>query len=1053
MTYPKIFSLSTVGILKHYVHDYLFHPLRTDFIGANGVGKSIIADLLQLMFVYDTSLIKFGTDGVKTDERSIYKLPYGLSLAYSFLNIEVERDKFLTIGIAISSQISGRITPFVISRNADISSELGSLSLMSEQRIFAKDFVADGKVPDLKELADMLLNKHGLYINFFRTKEDSKRYYQFLYDRQILSINLSSDEHLNAFAKVIQSFSKAKSLDLSPARASRSLKKFLFDDSENDFEGEYRKQQGELERLLREFSNLDTYVKQLRLKQSGLLKLKVQNDAQQQAFKAMKTAEITILQNVVLSKISEGELLRNQIEFAKNKEAELATLLLDFPGMQASLQTEVEKGRQYSQLHSRYTSLMQQREELQGEISEYRIIIAPEISPDWQVIDYESPLPDIQAEELKLLIKECVPYLKSHGSPESLDESFDKQGSSLAHLSQQIESELKKLSTVIQILDQSSNDSVIGWAVTQAREFSTAEKSVILHFATQNIHRPSQAKIGDTFIEVPELLNSIEFTENADGCWVHFGAYHQYLPLNDTLSSSVSQQGVSYSEVKSLIKKRIEVVEQQFNAINRFRKGGTELDPIVKEFDPFLTSYDNINKVKKTAYYITHLGERIATMERKLQSIVEFIAEVRADMPSEIVFEEPEMIERELTRIFKVKMKAYSDCCAEERVAIREKEIAQKLSQEYSDNLISSTRMLLDSQSKLADLQKSYFDFYNENPELQSSYEPEANLDILSRQFQDTSQEYRVTFLDLVKQFDETRNEKHPSINKEVNEKTFDFSVLESVLLGKINHTDCIAQELDEANRNRMNMADNIKNSMVRIFDRTVQAYKRYKDLVYTLNGFFQGVKISDRFFFSVNFTKNETIRIDILEEIGSQVRNAAKKGELPFDRPVTDFIQEFFKRAAQLKTPVTVDKLLDPQTFFDLSVSLTDEFGVEIPGSTGETYSAIALLGVARLSLVQREKRNGLRFIILEELGSLDNVNFKTFPAIAKEYNYQIITMAPTPFRSDLDDEWYAHHLLKGTEDKNINYHPSASYFKTKNSSQKLEEYIKLTKRELDRT
>ena len=68
MNYPRIYSLSTVGILKHYMHDYLFHSLRTDFVGGNGVGKSIIGDLLQLMFIYDTDLIKFGTErGVQWD--------------------------------------------------------------------------------------------------------------------------------------------------------------------------------------------------------------------------------------------------------------------------------------------------------------------------------------------------------------------------------------------------------------------------------------------------------------------------------------------------------------------------------------------------------------------------------------------------------------------------------------------------------------------------------------------------------------------------------------------------------------------------------------------------------------------------------------------------------------------------------------------------------------------------------------------------------------------------------------------------------------------------
>ena len=49
--YPRIYSLSTIGIIHHQKNDYIFHPYCTDFIGDSDSGKSIIADLLQLIFV------------------------------------------------------------------------------------------------------------------------------------------------------------------------------------------------------------------------------------------------------------------------------------------------------------------------------------------------------------------------------------------------------------------------------------------------------------------------------------------------------------------------------------------------------------------------------------------------------------------------------------------------------------------------------------------------------------------------------------------------------------------------------------------------------------------------------------------------------------------------------------------------------------------------------------------------------------------------------------------------------------------------------------------
>ena len=50
-SYPYIHSLSTIGLIHHYNNDYVFNRFRTDFTGDSGTGKSMIADLLQLIFV------------------------------------------------------------------------------------------------------------------------------------------------------------------------------------------------------------------------------------------------------------------------------------------------------------------------------------------------------------------------------------------------------------------------------------------------------------------------------------------------------------------------------------------------------------------------------------------------------------------------------------------------------------------------------------------------------------------------------------------------------------------------------------------------------------------------------------------------------------------------------------------------------------------------------------------------------------------------------------------------------------------------------------------
>jgi hypothetical protein len=122
----------------------------------------------------------------------------------------------------------------------------------------------------------------------------------------------------------------------------------------------------------------------------------------------------------------------------------------------------------------------------------------------------------------------------------------------------------------------------------------------------------------------------------------------------------------------------------------------------------------------------------------------------------------------------------------------------------------------------------------------------------------------------------------------------------------------------------------------------------------------------------------------------------------------------------------------------------MEDDDGKQNSGSGGQAYTALALLCIGRLSIVQKqqEKHLGIRFIIIEELSNIDDTNFNIFPQIAKRFGYQLITMTPKPFGSYTDEEWYLHMLVKGKEDKFRNYTPM-SFFKTKSKNIELEEYL----------
>jgi DNA repair protein SbcC/Rad50 len=1056
MTYPRIFSLSTVGILKHYTHDYLFHPLRTDFIGPNGVGKSIIADLLQLMFVYDTSLIRFGTDGVKKEERTIYKLPYNISTAYCFLNVEVQPGKCIIIGISISNQSGNRIIPFVITRSAEIANSFEELYLAKDQLLVAKDFLESQTVPDIKSLASKLLNEKSLFVSFFRTKDEVKRYYQFLYDKCILSINLSVDEHLSAFAKVIQSFSKAKSLDLRPDKVSKSLKEFLFEESERELFEAYQKQQEILEKLLREYSDLNAYTKNLRQKQEQLLALKELGKKQNEALKSLKAAEIDACLYRLSGLQTNEKDTQEQLKLEQQSLELLKETLERLPALRKILDEQNERSNNNYTQYRKYKEHSDKIEELNKDITGLKLLNPPTLSVDWPGSQDQFDFRSRTAKEFKELINFGIPYFNNYKAFHEIEKVYETQSKEISQMRQTIAEEKQYYEQLIAILNNKDAESVFGWGISRIDELTPEQANLLVYYATLPTKAPAVLKKGSRYMNAEELLSkaTIIINKKQNGFWVQLGALHEFISFDKEAEVLLQSKNISNTVTEYLekVKNNHQALEQKEAEINELSKGKTYNRKVInREFDLLLMNYTNVEKLNEAAECAINLKEKIRELEEEKAQTEKELKTIRRSLPLNIKYDEPELVEVDLKIIAERNYQRISNLAAYEGSVKSKLNLAEITISELRSSLFTITNEIIATQQEARQFEEAYFNRFSEVYE--PSWSNKKTVEELRTEYSTVDQSYRLKYMEVVNRFDETKDNGNVAVNIELTTKGFSFSVLEEALLGfKVRYTDEIAPALDDANQQRLHMADDIKNTMVKIFETTVERYKEYKDLVYAVNTFFQGRKISDRFYFSIDFKKHERLTIDLVEEIGTKMRNAAKQGELAFDKPVSEFIEEFFKKAARTHDKVPIAKLLDPKTYFELSVSLTDETKTQVPGSTGETYSAIALLGIARLSIVQKEKRTGLRFIILEELGSLDASNFNTFPAIAREFDYQIITMSPFPFRTHLADEWYAHHLIKGIVDKNINYYPTASYFKTKDSSQDIEQYLKLLENELDR-
>lgn len=1054
MSFPKIYSISTVGILKHFNQDYLIHPLRTDFTGGNGVGKSIIADLIQIIFICDEKNIKFGTDSFSKDKREIQKLPYKNNEAYAFLNIKVDEGRFITLGINIQSKSGRKIRPFLVLSNPELSSSLSELVYDSSKLLTHKDFLNEqSKILPLDELSKRLKEKSQLFLTYFSFKEDIERYHSFLFEKEILPINLSIPEHLKAFAKVIQSFSKVRDLGLDKPN---SLKEFLFEDDDKEYWEEYSKHEQQLDRLLNDFKELNSRIDNIEEKQKVLEKLKDFEKQKNDSELKFESREITELfqryaecQNQE-QKLNGGFKIKTERrEFLKLREKKFERLV---PNLE----------KYYIEIESNYTSLLQYESKYRewkrfdNEIKQLRQIAYNNFSTETinnsLTVDFE----EISTREIIKKVEAAVPLFTQYGQLDDIVKKHEEQENKLSSLIYQTEKKLTNIKRIIRLLSDKGTNSLFGQIVHERKVLSLHQESVLLALIDLSLEKPEIASAGMKYVLSTNILNenNFEFDKRNNGIWLKLGELREFIKLSE--EERIFDADPNF---ENIISSKIEELKIQ---ANRFQQEKEELDKIKKsqeynrnviegyDFDIRLIEYSNIENLKQVVWIISN-------KEIKISQLLTDSSQLKSEMD---IIEQKITIPVNTLRLSEL-IKQYE---TRKQIVYKRKDTILNKRNIESNELSGLIGEIPYLQKNLGEKQKEISNLlssYNIKKELFTNKHPEQDIinlsdsnnkkssDELKTEFETAQENYITEYKTLVNSFDETRDEKNSQISLQVNKKLYQFKILEEVLLGgKIKYLDNISDYLREANEQRLSIVENIRDNMIKVFSKTLSRYAAYENIVKNLNTFFIGKRISDAYYISLNFKEYDNIKISWIEELQRSARWVNKPGELEFGHSVQEFIEELFKKITGVRKSIEFKDLLNPKSYFDLTITLTDEFKNEIPGSTGETYSAIVLLGIARLSKVQDKKRDGLRFIILEELANLDNTNFNVFPKIAKEFGYQILTMTPRPYNSDSEDGWYLYHLIKGNEDININYPVPASYYKTRENWEDLENYLNALKK-----
>jgi exonuclease SbcC len=612
-----------------------------------------------------------------------------------------------------------------------------------------------------------------------------------------------------------------------------------------------------------------------------------------------------------------------------------------------------------------------------------------------------------------------------------------------------IDDKNKQLGSFLDTLEKVEKNNLFVQAWSINKNLSKAQQAALIHFRGVLLSQPEKATEGDRYAESIDLITDLTVTpdEGNKGWWLHLGNLREFVPETSMLLPDISTMSFdTIEQLKAYLESEMEGLRvQRLNYVSlqngKMPEGLSEYD-----FDIDLSDTTKVNNHQLAAQLCAVVGYKLVDLEREQE--VERAALEAAKQQYGITLKGVDYAQllQKIERICEDAQSNYeriNELHNERKLQITSIDSALPSLQENKQRV---AREQEECQKVFDATQSDYQSKYLDLPlvDIESRSLSQQEIFQLENQYISAAASYVSNYNQIVGKYTETKDQRDIRINEQIHKQNFNFEILEQALLGgKIRTLDEVTDHLENLNTQLLSITDELLASLIRVFGRTEAYFDRYKELVNSLNDFFRGKLISNRFYFRIDFEPAPKLNIQWIEHLrksASSIADAKVSQELSPEQ----FIEDFYMKYSGNKSKVDIEDLLNPKRYFVLKGRLTDQNDKDIPGSTGESYTAVALLGIARLSVVQDGNRAGLRFIILEESATLDNVNFSLFPMIAKEYGYQIITMTPKPYAIGDDDGWFIHQLIPGKENLDINYPRTMSYFRTNKSQIELGEYLK---------
>ena len=1065
--FPRIKRLSALGIVHHQNFNYEFSPFRTDFVGEGGAGKSMIADLLQLICVGTRAFHSptKGTGPRKTDTMVLRTEGKGTDFGYAFVNIEKAENQYIVIGIYLES--SGGSNMFIIQdrNNFDTDTQL----IPFPRLLGVEDFQRNNSILPINDL------KEYIHTSLNLTCESWDRvsgYHKILFNNHILPLDLSlSNKTLDNYAKIIQAFSR-ESLDISKPN---SLQSFLFgDEKEKELFKKFSDTIVELKEDTNQFINNSAEIEALTTKQtqlSSLLKLK---STKENRHKIFLTTSYKDIQNQILINSNHLRTLLNEYYYSLKSLPVLMQQVDKKTVLISSVLEELEpKWEDAFKLKSELDTKIKKRRDFHSWLQTFNCSVETLIE---KFDKYHNSIELIQK------ITELQEHLKVHNLISKFKADDYEEKNLVNQIDRQIEDLKLKLSVNNKLKALNNIDdkhSLAYWALEQPNELSKDQEAIIRKYQNKEIKVEEPIDQSKIYIPNPnDLLSSIQIYKRDDsGFWINLNGIIEFFNLNfDPVFNTKDKE-----EIRSYFQRVTTTIQNEILSLEKEINDKITLKKVFEE----LTNPDDYLKAWNSQ---PDLQDQLETHEMYQLSSDEF-TEHSALYTQNLIEEEFESAKKIFSEMDSKKghLKTLKDNLERES-----KKFIEPLKIQEIENIRNEKDLLLDdnfdefsflsSMTNSKDYYDSFMNLYNQE---KSKYERSKDIIHLAEKISKLNSEKNLVYSqnpDLLigiaessedisqSKIDELRENYNSSkieYDQEYNllirqhlknstnrfENTGDFQVLceeilPSEIFNDLNNLDIevigkIEKYLKDINLKNKRLNNRKLQKLASIVEEVANEVSEQRNSIRIINNFLnsEDKEITGGHLVSLEDHSDETFAPNWMNLFTENINNDLGLGEdslFESEKGISNelegfpslnekLLESFYRSGGSHALKPSVEQLLNPKSYYSVKFSIKTSQGKKNDGSTSQAYAAISLLCIAKLSLLNKQSKNkpveAIRFMAIDEAEGLGS-NFDMLYKIALANDYQILSLSINPNKIDAGKQ-NIYLLQNSLEDEKVNYDP----------------------------